>query len=238
MFLAQAVNLLEGAARLSLPSSGWGFLYAWQHAAFTDLLGAVDALVTRWTQRLADFNQTLIAYDALPHTTREVDRVVALQAADLMVSSQLDSVLTTSALLRPALPGKGAAMQARLAQLPDDSIQHFSVIRQRVLIHHRAFDRRIRPATFQCGFNRRSSHHSDSKIYRVLLPANSRVRTRGSPPSMRSTPRMPHPRLRIGETRVAALTAAARRRCWGTISKSFQSSRFPRGRKARSGPMH
>jgi hypothetical protein len=115
-FLTQAVNLLERAAGLTLPSSGWGFVYSWLHTAFADLLAAVDALVARWTQKLTDFNNALNAYDALPVTTRIVDRFVALQAAEALVSSQLDPLPLTPDALRAALPAKAAAMQGRLAQ--------------------------------------------------------------------------------------------------------------------------
>jgi hypothetical protein len=114
-FLAQAVSLLERASRVALPSSGWGFAYSWLQSAFADLFSAVGNLIARWAQNLADFNNALSAYDALPATTRDVDRIAALQAAELMVSSQLDPTLTTPAMLRAALPAKAAAMQNRLA---------------------------------------------------------------------------------------------------------------------------
>ena len=40
--LAAAVALLERAARSTLPSSGWGFIYAWLHQAFVDLLAQIE----------------------------------------------------------------------------------------------------------------------------------------------------------------------------------------------------
>jgi len=114
--IAQAVVLLERAARLALPSSGWGFLYAWLHQAFTDLLAQIAGLVTRWTQKLTDFNNALAAYDALPAATSDADRFAALQAAELIVSSSLAPLPATPALMRASLPGKGTALQNRLAQ--------------------------------------------------------------------------------------------------------------------------
>lgn len=115
-FLSQAVNLMERASRLALPSSGWGFAYAWLHTAFTDMLSAVGALVARWTQKLTDFNNALNAYDALPAATSDADRFAALQAAELIVSAQIDPLPATPALLRAALPAKATALQNRLAQ--------------------------------------------------------------------------------------------------------------------------
>jgi len=115
-FLSQSVELLERAARLTLPSSGWGFAYAWLHTAFADLLAAVNVLVTRWTSKLSDFNNALIAYPALPAGTSDADRFAFLQTAEQLVSSQLDPLPATPALLFGALPAKGSAMQARLGQ--------------------------------------------------------------------------------------------------------------------------
>ena len=114
--LTSGIDLLERSARLNLPSAGWGFIYAWLHTAFTDLLAAVGDLVTRWTQKLAAFGDALNAYDLLPAGTSDADRFAALQAAELLVSTQLDPLPATPALLRAALPAKGTAFQARLAQ--------------------------------------------------------------------------------------------------------------------------
>ena len=38
--------------------------------AFVDLLAQIGRLVTRWTQKLSDFNNALNAYDALPASTQ------------------------------------------------------------------------------------------------------------------------------------------------------------------------
>jgi hypothetical protein len=115
-FLADAVALLARGARSSLPSSGWGFLYAWLHDAFTDLLTQIADLVTRWTQKLTDFAKALADYDLLPIATSDADRFAALRAAELMVSSKLDPPLATPALERAALPARGTALQNRLTQ--------------------------------------------------------------------------------------------------------------------------
>src|SRR5207253_1798040 len=115
-FLSDAVALLERAARLALPSSGWGFIYAWSHQAFKDVLKQIGDLVTRWTKKLTDFGNALNAYDLLPNTTSTADRFLALQAAELVVSSKLDPLLATPVLMRAALPAKANALQNRLTQ--------------------------------------------------------------------------------------------------------------------------
>ncbi len=115
-FLAKAVELLERAALLALPSSGWGFLYSWRQTAFADLLAPVADLIQRWTQKVSNFNSALTAYDGLPASTSDAIRMDTLNTIELLVSSQLDPTLNTPASLRAALPGKASSFQARLGQ--------------------------------------------------------------------------------------------------------------------------
>jgi hypothetical protein len=112
--LAKAVEFLERASRFAMPSSGWGFAYDWLRTSFTDLYAEVAALVSRWNQKLIAFQNALLAYDALPLATSDADRFAALQAAELLVSSKLDPLLATPALVRLALNGKGTAFKNRL----------------------------------------------------------------------------------------------------------------------------
>ncbi len=114
--IAATIALLERAARFNLPQSGWGFAYAWLQSAFADLLAQVSALVSRWNQKLTDFNDALTAYDSLPAGTSDTDRFAALQAAEQVVSSQLDPLPATPAILRAALNAKGLAFQTRLGK--------------------------------------------------------------------------------------------------------------------------
>ena len=111
--LAQAIGFLERASRFAMPSSGWGFAYDWLRASFKDLLAQVSALVTRWDQKLLDFKNALLAYDALPLGTSNDERYAALQAAELLVSSTLEPLPASPAQLRLDLNGKGNAFQNR-----------------------------------------------------------------------------------------------------------------------------
>ena len=114
--LTQAIGLLERAARLALPSSGWGFALNWVHTAFADLFTAVAKLTTSWSTKLTDFATALTAYDLLPSTTRTADLFSALQNAELLVSSKLDPLPADPGTLRTFLPLKASAMQTRLQQ--------------------------------------------------------------------------------------------------------------------------
>ena len=110
-FAADAVDLLERAARFNLPLSGWGFVFAARHDMFDGLLGAVRDLVSRWDAKLADFDARIVAYDNLPFDTPEDERLKALRAAELVVSTSFLGLPSTT--LRPALNGKRDAFAQR-----------------------------------------------------------------------------------------------------------------------------
>ena len=105
-FIDTAVALLERTARFNVPQSGWGFAYAWRHRAVADLQAQVQALVTRWDARLADFDGRIAAYDALPAATGDADRFKALQAAELLIVATADPPPATPAALRALLDTK------------------------------------------------------------------------------------------------------------------------------------
>ncbi len=110
-FAADAVELLERAARFNLPLSGWGFVYERRRTAFAGLLTQVRELVGRWDRRLSDFDTRITAYDALPQATPEDVRLKALRTAELLVSTALEPLPADD--LRPALDLKRDAFAAR-----------------------------------------------------------------------------------------------------------------------------
>lgn len=112
--LASAIALLERAARLSVPQSGWGFAYAWLQGGFRDMLAKVSDLVTRWNQKLTDFNTALANYAALGAGTTDAQRFAALQAAEQLISTQLDPLPATPAMLLATVNAKGATFSSRL----------------------------------------------------------------------------------------------------------------------------
>jgi hypothetical protein len=115
-YLDSAVSLLERASRFNIGLSGWGFAYAWKHTAFVDLLAAISGLVTRWQQKLADYDAKIAAYDALPAATTDTVRFQLLSAAELVISTTLDPLPPSPAAMRAALDAKRATFVARLGQ--------------------------------------------------------------------------------------------------------------------------
>ncbi len=115
-FLDSAVALLDRSARFSLNLSGWGFAFAWKQSVFVDLFAAVSVLVTRWTQKLADYDLKITAYDALPAATTDSTRFQLLSAAELDLVSTLDALPAAPATMRTTLDTSRATFSARLAQ--------------------------------------------------------------------------------------------------------------------------
>ena len=115
-FLNSAVALLDRAARFNINLSGWGFAFAWKQSAFVDLFASVSALVTRWTQKLSDYDAKIAAYDALPAATPNAARFQALTVAELDIVTTLDPLPADPATMRAALNAKRATFAARLAQ--------------------------------------------------------------------------------------------------------------------------
>jgi hypothetical protein len=115
-FLDSAVSLLDRSARFNLNLSGWGFAFAWKTAAFGDLIAQTSDLVTRWTQKLSDYDSKIAMYHALPADTNDAARFQLLSAAALDVTASLDPLPASPATMRASLDPKRAAFAARLAQ--------------------------------------------------------------------------------------------------------------------------
>jgi hypothetical protein len=115
-FLDSAVALLERCSYFNLNLSGWGFAFAWKHSAFVDLFSTISARVARWTQKLADYDTKIAAYDALPATTTNTVRFQLLSGAELVICAKLDPLPAVPADMRSALNDKRNTFAARLAQ--------------------------------------------------------------------------------------------------------------------------
>jgi hypothetical protein len=95
--LTTFIDLLARAASFAIPQTGWGFVYEWKRRTFGALLQQVADLVARWTDKLAQFDTLVAAYDALPVSTPVPERFVLLQRAELQIAAQL----TTPQLMTP-----------------------------------------------------------------------------------------------------------------------------------------
>src|ERR1700687_5182613 len=51
-FLNTTIDLLERSSRFKIGSSGWGFVLAWKHQGFLDLMAKITDRVTRWRAKL------------------------------------------------------------------------------------------------------------------------------------------------------------------------------------------
>jgi hypothetical protein len=114
--LDAAVALLDRAARFRIPSAGWGFALDWRRSAFAALIAQVTDLTSRWQGKLDDFDARIAAYDQLPAGTSDDARFGALRAAELIITTSLDSLPATPAQLRTDLNAKRATFAGSLTQ--------------------------------------------------------------------------------------------------------------------------
>lgn len=83
------LDLLVRAATLTVPRSGWGFIYDWKRALFTQLLNLITERLALWDNRLDEFAILIIEYDALDPTASDETRFELLTRAELLVSTQI-----------------------------------------------------------------------------------------------------------------------------------------------------
>src|SRR5262249_9437868 len=87
--LSQLTEVVGQFAAYRLPQTGTGFAFEWRAGAYTALAQKVADRVGAWDKRLARFDTLLAAYDARPPTTPEPERIANLQAAEIVISTQL-----------------------------------------------------------------------------------------------------------------------------------------------------
>ena len=95
---------------------GWGFAYAWLHAAFADLLARGRALGDALERRSSPTSTTAIAaYDALPAGTSDADRFAACRLPSCSSATKLDPLAADARLgCARRSNARGAAFQRRL----------------------------------------------------------------------------------------------------------------------------
>lgn len=88
--MADLVNILSAAGEFGLPQTGYGFIYDRKKQLFSALLKKLDELITRWDERLANFDALMIAYGGL--TTDE-------EKFDLLLKARRDITADPEVLL-------------------------------------------------------------------------------------------------------------------------------------------
>lgn len=75
--------------RFGLPGAGLGFAWDWRRRAFSDLATRLEELVTRWTGRLAEFDQKMIDFPGLAPTLTNEEQIAWLLEAALLISTKV-----------------------------------------------------------------------------------------------------------------------------------------------------
>src|SRR4029453_15056104 len=84
---SQFAATLGKVAAYRLPHSGTGFVFEWRAATYTALADTLAQRVDRGDAALGNFDARMTEYDALPAATPEAERLVKLQAAEVLISN-------------------------------------------------------------------------------------------------------------------------------------------------------
>lgn len=99
-------ELLGRASSFAIPQAGWGFAYDLQRRAFDGLLTRAAALVARWDQKLATFDERITDFDTLPGTASMAAGFRLLVLAEREISTvPTDPLPATPDLMRNDLVG-------------------------------------------------------------------------------------------------------------------------------------
>ncbi len=110
--------------RFGLPGAGLGFAWDWRRRTFADLAGLLDALVTRWDERLAEFDQRMTDFPGLAAGMTTDEQIAYLLDAGLLVSTAVivppasgivqDLIDTLTVTTRPAFVAEHGVLAAIL----------------------------------------------------------------------------------------------------------------------------
>jgi hypothetical protein len=106
-------NTVGRFAEYRLPQTGTGFVFERRAGAYAAIVKKVQARVRRWNERLAELNTRFVAYDALPFETPEAERILLLQAAEILVSTALTTPAPPASVYRGTLDARRLAFETK-----------------------------------------------------------------------------------------------------------------------------
>lgn len=116
--IAKVAEFFDRASRYGIQQVGWGFLYEWRRRTYAELISRLKEVLSRWEDRLSQFEAGLIDYGNLPPATGVDERFAALGKLDLLVSANTISPRPQSpADYFAALPARRNAFAAKKVQL-------------------------------------------------------------------------------------------------------------------------
>src|SRR5688572_299888 len=74
--------------KFGIPAAGIGSSFEWARLRFTEVIKKLDELITRWQQKLVDFQDLLDAYDALDPLTPVEERIAQLAVIERVLSTK------------------------------------------------------------------------------------------------------------------------------------------------------
>lgn len=83
-------------SRFGLPQTGFGFLLEWKRQQFELLRKKLEELITRWDNKLAEFDALIAEYNVLPGTATVEERISLLQKSERKISTTITTPLPTT----------------------------------------------------------------------------------------------------------------------------------------------
>jgi len=115
--LGEYINLVHELAGYGIPDTGSGFTYDHKRSIYRALIGKVDERVSRWQDRIVQFNQAMAEYAALPGTATDEEKFNALQKAETTVSTELTVPFPTAVTdMETIVQNKKSAFDAKRNQ--------------------------------------------------------------------------------------------------------------------------
>jgi hypothetical protein len=95
--LQQYFNAFQKFADYRLPNTGTGHAYEWRANLYDSLADKIAQRLTLWARHLAQYDLRITAYDNLPLATPENERMQMLQAAEILIHTQLSPGVNSGA---------------------------------------------------------------------------------------------------------------------------------------------
>ncbi len=81
--------IADAMSRFGLPGSSLGFAWDWRRRVFVDLATILGDLATRWTDRLAEFEQMMTDFPGLAPTMTNDEQIAWLLRAGLLITTEV-----------------------------------------------------------------------------------------------------------------------------------------------------
>lgn len=85
--ITDLARILTEISRFGLPQTGIGYILEWKQQQFESLVIKLEELITRWKEKLTQFDVLIADYNSLPNTATNEEKFTLLQEAERKIST-------------------------------------------------------------------------------------------------------------------------------------------------------